>query len=70
MYALTDDMRRAEYLSHKLPLGSLEADVHEVLERHVVLNVAGSECDDVELYGLEQAALAIVEMLRSKGLVN
>jgi hypothetical protein len=52
----------------RLPMVGLETDIAEVLERHVDLNVTGSECDDVELYGIEEAAIAIVEMLRSRGI--
>jgi alkanesulfonate monooxygenase SsuD/methylene tetrahydromethanopterin reductase-like flavin-dependent oxidoreductase (luciferase family) len=51
----------------RLPMVGLEADVAEIIESHLDVGL-----DDENIYvdGVEAAALAIVEELRSRGLVS
>lgn len=72
MDKMTEDMRRAEYLAAKLPVGSLEADIATLIEGHldVYVNVDGYGEAYSEVSGVEAAALAIVKELRSRGLVS
>lgn len=46
----------------------LETDIHELIEQHLDVRLENEE--DIAVDGTEDAALAIVAMLRERGLIN
>lgn len=52
----------------RLPMVGLETDVAEIIEQH--LDVWLENDEDICVDGVEAAALAIVDTLRSRGLID